>query len=166
MFRYNVNEKVDCNACNGFGSKSIKLNFDPASQWDSVFARYFLPAGNYRNGRTEGKIGQKRDRPRRADRFRARVEYFPAASEVKIKSGLIDEASVCQTFHLENTDKIRLECGRSFTPPPRILLWWYFVQNLISSGFSLAFPNHHIDCFSAFFSSRCKSILTLLEHDR
>ena len=38
----------------------------------------------------------------RADRFRTRVEYFPAASEMKVKSGLIDEAFVSQTFHLEN----------------------------------------------------------------
>ena len=79
-----------------------------------MFARYVLPAGETaasEKAEVEGEnwAETRLVTPRSlADRFRARVEYFPAATEVKIKSGLIDGAFVCQTFHLENKDKIRL----------------------------------------------------------
>ena len=82
----------------------------------------FLPAGNYRNGngRTEGgKSG--RNAASRAAPIDSELVWNISQrqpTEVKIKSGLIDEAFVCQTFHLENKDKIRLERrGRNFTPP-------------------------------------------------
>ena len=82
-----------------------------------VAARYFLPAGNNRIGRAEeGKSGRN---AAGRDRFRTRVEYFPAATGMEIKSGLIDEASVCQTFHLESKDKIRLRDRKIFYVHPR-----------------------------------------------
>ena len=85
------------------------------------------------------------------------MEYFPAATGMEIKSGLIDEASDCQTFHLESKDKIRLRDRKIFYPRPP--------ASTKAGGLGLDFfmsPKSH------FLSSAngSKSILPLREHVR
>ena len=94
------------------------------------------------------------------DRFRTRVEYFPAATGMEIKSGLIDEASVCQTFHLESKDKIRLRDRKISYPRPAI------ARSSVDSVWIFHCHQNQINIFCLSSAIGSKSILPLREHVR